>query len=234
MKITRVSNAGILVERKGHRILLDGLNISNIYHYMATVPEEFEALMNSEDLDYLAFTHGHDDHFNAIMTMKYMNAHPKTKVIAPKSTLEKLILCGISEDRMIAAEDIPYGTDFPIVSFKTIHIGAPYKDVCHYSYYLGGEESLLYTGDAIPLFSNYKELEEADLKVSVLAGNYAHVIGAGVRTIRKIIHPEHTIVLHLPDPHYDEEGLYPMTRDSIEHNPDLDIRMMELDEQIIF
>lgn len=232
MKVTRVSNAGILVERDGHRILIDGLNISNIYHYVGTVPEEFDVLMASEDVDYLVFTHVHDDHFNAIMTMKYMDAHPKTKVVAPVSVLEKLLLCGIAKDRMIDAASIPFGTDFPVNAFRTIHIGTPYKDVLHYSYYLGGEETLLYTGDAIPLSSNYKELEETGVHISVLASNYAHVIGAGIRTIRRIIHPEHTLVLHLPDPHYDEEGLYPLTHDSIEHNPDLDIHVMDLDEQV--
>lgn len=232
MKITRISNAGILIENAGAKILLDGFNITNIYHYIGTIPEEYDRLMQApDDIDYLVFTHAHDDHFNAIMVMKYMEKHPATKAIAPETALEKLRICEIAEERLISAETLPLNTNFPVNAFKTVHIGSPYRDVPHYSYYLPGAE-LLFTGDAIPLASNYREFENHVYKITVLASNYAHVIGSGMKTIRNILCPEVTLVLHLPDPAYDEESLHALTADSIAHNRDLDIRILELAQSI--
>lgn len=234
MKLTRVSNAGILVERNRQKILIDGFNSAGVYHYFGTNPDTFAHLCAQVPMDYLLFTHSHDDHFNAVMTMQYLERHDLTKVVAPHTTLEKLQLCGISPERLIAAEDLPLGTDFPVNAFPTVHISAPYRNVVHYSYYLPGEESLLHTGDAIPLKSNYTAFAASGANVSVLAGNYAHIIGAGVRIIRDIIRPNATVVLHLPDPNHDEEHLYQLTRDSVQKNADLSIRLLEMNDTVTY
>ena len=232
MKITRVSNAGILLEIGSRNYLIDAFNTGEVPPYYATDPVLYHELMDAEDENYLVFTHAHPDHFNAVMTMEYLLHHPTTKVIGPEPVLEKLTICGIPRGRMIAAESLAMDPSREISAFKTLHIGAPYRHVVHYSYYISGEQSLLFVGDTTPIKENYKEFLAADPEISVLASNYAHIIGSGSRML-DLLNPEHTVVLHLPDPNGDENHLIEMTDDA-PHKISKDITLLAIKDSISF
>ncbi len=232
MKITRVSNCGILLEIGTRNYLIDGFNTDEVHPYYATDPALYHELMDAEDENYLVFTHAHPDHFNAVMTMEYLYRHEKTKVIGPEPVLEKLTICGIPRDRMIAAEDLHMDPNREISAFRTMHIGAPYRHVIHYSYYISGEESLMFIGDATPIKDNYREFSEFKPHITVLASNYAHIIGSGSRML-DLLDPEHTVVLHLPNPLEDENHLIEMT-DEAAHKIAKDITLLSIKDSISF
>jgi len=232
MKITRVSNCGILLEIGTRNYLIDAFNTDEVHPYYATDPVIYHELMDAEDENYLVFTHAHPDHFNAVMTMEYLNHHNKTMVVGPEPVLEKLSICGISRSRMIAAESLPMVPSREISAFKTLHIGAPYRHVVHYSYYISGEQNLLFVGDATPIKDNYREFCAFSPRLNVLASNYAHIIGSGSRML-ELLNPEHTVVLHLPDPHGDENHLIEMTDDAA-HKLPREITLLAIKDSITF
>lgn len=232
MKITRVSNAGILLEIGSRNYLIDAFNTDEVHPYYATDPVIYHEIMDADDENYLVFTHAHPDHFNAVMTMDYLNHHESTKVIGPEPVLEKLVICGISRDRMISAEDLKMDPKREISAFKTLHIGAPYRHVIHYSYYISGDESLMFVGDATPIKDNYREFSVFKPHISVLASNYAHIIGSGSRML-DLLKPDHTVVLHLPNPCEDENHLIEMTDDAA-HRLIKDITLLSIKDSITF
>ena len=69
MRISRVSNAGVLLELDGVKILLDGFCTGH-GPYLATPAHIRESLMTNPP-DMLAFTHEHPDHFDALAAEYY-------------------------------------------------------------------------------------------------------------------------------------------------------------------
>ena len=69
MRISRVSNAGVLLELDGVKLLLDGFCTGH-GPYLAT-PAHIRESLQADPPDMLAFTHEHEDHFDAQMAENY-------------------------------------------------------------------------------------------------------------------------------------------------------------------
>ena len=135
MRISRVSNAGVLLELDGVKILLDGFCTGH-GPYMATPAHIRESLMTNPP-DMLAFTHEHPDHFDAQMAELY---HKQTlrPVLGPEH-----LPCGTT------SRGIAHGF-VSILPIKSRHIGKEYFHVPHVSYAINGSKSVWFLGDAVP------------------------------------------------------------------------------------
>ena len=74
--ITLLANAGLIVEHAGTRILIDGL-FARQGHPFSTLPTDmYDEMMRGEGLfaqaDYLAFSHGHPDHYDPEAVAQYL------------------------------------------------------------------------------------------------------------------------------------------------------------------
>ena len=156
MRISRVSNAGVLLEFDGVKILLDGFCTGH-GPYLATPAHIRESLMANPP-DMLAFTHEHPDHFDAQMAEQYH-----------KQTLRPVL----------GPENLPFRTTFRGVSLgsvsilpvKSRHIGKEYFDIPHTSYAITGSKTVWFLGDAVP--SQWHGINE---KCDVIIAPFAYAL----------------------------------------------------------
>ena len=156
MRISRVSNAGVLLELDGMRILLDGF-CGCVGPYMATPASMRESLMTNPP-DMLAFTHEHEDHFDAQLAELY---HKQTlrPVLGPenlpfRTSSRGLALGGVS-----------------VMPVKSRHIGKEYFSVPHVSYGIAGSKTVWFLGDAVP--SQWHGIKE---KCDVIIAPFAYAL----------------------------------------------------------
>jgi len=109
-KITYISNEGFLIEAEGGKILIDAL-FGKIDEDWCDSPSEntMELMENSEnpfnDVDIIAITHNHRDHFNESIVVKHLLSNPRGIVICPEQVGEILIKnpdYGAFSDRIVS------------------------------------------------------------------------------------------------------------------------------------
>ena len=156
MILSRVSNAGVLLELDGTKILLDGF-CGTVEPYMAT-PAHIRERLLADPADMLAFTHDHPDHFDGETVNQYR-----------KQTLRPVL----------GPENLPFGTSsrglsvggVSILPVKSRHIGKEYFDVPHVSYAITGSKTLWFLGDAVP--SQWRSVRE---KCDVIIAPFAYAL----------------------------------------------------------
>lgn len=206
MKLTRVSNAGLWVETNGLRFLLDGLHTAAVPPYCGMDPRWEAALFGpGPAADALAFTHAHPDHFDPGLAARYLCCHPQTAVYAGPDVLSALASRGVANPLFPWDAPGPLG----LSAFPTRHIGPQFRDTPHASLVLNGDKRLLFAGDASPVISNFARACEG-FHPDILAAPYAFVLGnAPFRVVRGVVRPEAVLVLHLPLPGQDPDGINP-------------------------
>lgn len=154
-----IANAGILLEYRGTKILIDGLYQVTDNPFSDIPPDILRRLLDGEPpydgVDCLLFTHRHSDHFSAELTLEYtQRRRPKTLLLPP----------GVWESQSwprdyLAEQGIPYvlpscmdeRTLVPGVtvrSFSTRHLDKQYWEVPHSCLLLTlGEKRVLFTAD---------------------------------------------------------------------------------------
>ena len=188
MILSRVSNAGVLLELDGVKILLDGF-CTDIGPYMAT-PAAFRESLLADPPDMLAFTHDHPDHFDGTLVEQYR-----------KQTLRPVL----------GPENLPFGTTFKglamggvsVLPVKSRHIGKEYFHVPHVSFDIEGSKSVWYLGDAVP--SQWHGIKR---KCDVLIAPFAYALSDSAW--RMTCQLADTVVLvHMPLRENDPAQLWP-------------------------
>lgn len=88
-KVTYISNEGFLIEVDGKKVLIDAL-FDEIDEDWCDSPSDsiIELMKKSEypfdNIDIIAITHKHRDHFNESIVVNHLLSNPKVKVICPK------------------------------------------------------------------------------------------------------------------------------------------------------
>ena len=188
MRISRVSNAGVLLDLDGIRILLDGFCTGH-GPYLATPAPIRESLL-ADPPDMLAFTHGHEDHFDALAAEQY---HKQTlrPVLGPENlpngTTTRGIACGWVS----------------VLPIKSRHIGKEYFHIPHVSYDIEGSKTVWFLGDAVP-----SQWHGIDRKCHVLIAPFAYALTESAW--RMTCELADTVVLvHMPLRSNDPAGLWP-------------------------
>ena len=91
---TYLGNEGIMIQNGDSKIVFDPF-FHNSYNHYQLVPEEIrQAIFNNtppyDNIDAIFISHAHGDHFAADDMLKFLKAHPKTKLIAPQQAIDKL------------------------------------------------------------------------------------------------------------------------------------------------
>ena len=188
MRISRVSNAGVLLELDGVKILLDGFCTGH-GPYLATPAHIREGLMTNPP-DMLAFTHEHPDHFDAL-SAEYYHKQTLRPVLGP--------------------EHLPYGTTsrgiahgfVSILPIKSRHIGKEYFHVPHVSYAINGSKSVWFLGDAVP-----SQWHGIDRKCHVLIAPFAYALSDSAWRMTCEL-AEHVVLVHMPLRENDPARLWP-------------------------
>ena len=188
MRISRVSNAGVLLELDGARILLDGFCTGH-GPYLATPAHIRESLMANPP-DMLAFTHEHPDHFDALAAEQYH-----------KQTLRPVL----------GPENLPCGTTtrgvscgwVSVLPIKSRHIGKEYFHIPHVSYDIEGSKTVWFLGDAVP-----SQWHGIDRKCHVLIAPFAYATSESAWRMTCQL-ADHVVLVHMPLKSNDPAGLWP-------------------------
>ena len=188
MLVQRVSNAGVLLDLDGVKILLDGF-CTDEGPYLAT-PEHLAASLMAEPADVLAFTHAHPDHFCAQLAEQYR-----------KQTLRPVL----------GPENLPFGTSskglalggVSILPVKSRHIGKEYFDVPHVSYSIAGSKNVWFLGDAVP--SQWRSVRE---KCDVIIAPFAYALSDSAWQMTCAL-AETVVLVHMPLRENDPASLWP-------------------------
>ena len=188
MRISRVSNAGALIELDGVRILLDGFCTGH-GAYLATPPAMRDQLL-ADPPDMLAFTHEHPDHFDAL-SAEYYHKQTLRPVLGPEH-----LPCGTT------SRGIAHGF-VSILPIKSRHIGKEYFHVPHVSYAINGSKSVWFLGDAVP-----SQWHGIDRKCHVLIAPFAYALSESAWRMTCEL-AEHVVLVHMPLRENDPARLWP-------------------------
>lgn len=159
--VTLIANAGLLLEYRGMKLLLDGI-FSGEGHPFGAIPEElWERELSGQPpfdgVQYLLFTHRHPDHFSLPLTREYLRRNAVKGVLMPERAYggepEEL-----PENGKTARVPLPADAgqavfrlreDISVQVIRTRHLDKRFIEVEHCCYLISfGEKRLLFTGDA--------------------------------------------------------------------------------------
>ena len=211
MRISRVSNAGALIELDGVRILLDGFCTGH-GPYLATPPAIWDQLL-ADPPDMLAFTHEHPDHFDAQMAELY---HKQTlrPVLGPEN-----LPCGTT------SRGIAHGF-VSILPIKSRHIGKEYFHVPHVSYAINGSKSVWFLGDAVP-----SQWHGIDRKCHVLIAPFAYALSESAWRMTCQL-AEHVVLVHMPLRENDPYGLWQQLEQTLDDSSGVQALIPEIGQSI--
>lgn len=189
MLLQRVSNAGVLLQLDGVKLLLDGF-CSTVGPYLAT-PATIRDRLLADPPDALAFTHGHEDHFHAPLAEQYR-----------KQTLRPVL----------GPENLPFGTTsrglavggISILPVKSRHIGKEYFHTPHVSFNIQGSKSVWFMGDAVP--SQWRGVNQ---RAAVIIAPFAYAASDSAWRLTCDLAKEAVVLVHMPLRENDPAGLWP-------------------------
>lgn len=199
MKLTRTANAGILLEMQNLRILLDGV-CKALPPYLGT-PNELRQQLENPYPDIVAFTHGHEDHFDETYAHTYERQTLRS-VIGPESFPKE-------------GGQLTFGS-LKLTAVPSRHIGKV-GELTHVSYIIEGEKCLWFMGDASPLQWRGKALPKPD----VLVMPFAYCTNAGAWAATQKIGAEEYVLLHMPDKAQDPYDLWNLVKQTVGNCPQM-------------
>lgn len=212
MKITQVVNAGLLIEGIEKKILIDGIhNIKT--HEWSTVDDELMDYIiygkgKFQDINYLLFTHQHNDHFNLEKTYEYIRNNKTEKLITTKLNDRHFnntdLLIELNKDYYeIGNIDLD---NTRIKYIKTKHLAHEKVGIDHYVYIIEiDNKNILYLGDADFCKTELIQILK-DIHIDVLIAPFIIVNSTMGRKFVRNVSPEILIINHLPNSEDDKNN----------------------------
>lgn len=211
--VTLIATAGVLLEYKGKKMLIDGIH-SDDRHEFSKVSDELLADMihgkgKFNNVDYLLFTHIHIDHISPKYTMEYMNNNSIKQIFLPLDGGGKFTeLKNFVQKQGVPMRllKMPLGKrysymlneDMGVTVFNALHTNEIYRDIENYCFIVTlGNKNILFTADA-ELDAAYYQKVLGNIKIDVLFVNPLYLNKAEGRAAIKEIHPDKVVVYHMP------------------------------------
>lgn len=237
VSITLIANAGVLVKYRGIKFLIDGLYNDNGHGFSNIPVKLLTKIINGKDefknINYIIFTHNHQDHFSAEYTMEYLKNNDITCIFMPSDGSNAIIeLQNYLKDsyidyrllKMSISDSYCYkvNEDISITIFNTCHMGEQYRSVENYCFLLSlGTKNILFTADADYVLS-YFESPLAGVDVDTVFVNPLFFNNkAGRNVIEQVIRPNKVVIYHIPFPEDEKLQLRKIVeRDMIRYKSD--------------
>ncbi len=175
LKITFISNAGLLIQYHNTTFLLDGL-YGTQGHIFSPIPETclndiFSQKRPFGQVDYLLFSHLHPDHFSEELVADYIEScsvkgicYPDTPGVPTKKLVQAIqknnvycVLLSESTDSSICHID----SHISIRTISTRHLSPDHNDIPHICYLLSfDEKNILFTSDVDYLSETFERLND--------------------------------------------------------------------------
>ena len=179
VKATLLANAGVLLEYRGTRLLIDGIFDKKGHCFSNLSAEQWEGLKAGtgifSGIDYLLFTHEHGDHFSPERTMEYLGCQKPKALFLPKEGSAALralhkqaeslkIPCVLLEGQLCRNTVFKPEEGTRIRAFQTRHLDKSFWDVPHFWYLLEfGGKKLFFTADVDFTYETFSALQGVQL-----------------------------------------------------------------------
>jgi len=94
LTLTYVANMGVLLTSGATKVLIDALFDKPNPDYRAPAPETLDRIMTGaapfDGVDLVLVTHGHPDHFDPDLALRYLEARPEPLLAAPADAVEAM------------------------------------------------------------------------------------------------------------------------------------------------
>lgn len=219
LKLTYLCNAGVMIEDAQHKLLIDFFCVSNKNGlYRPLDPSILESIQSGQPpfdrVQFLMFTHDHDDHFSADLTSCILENKQDINIISTNQIIERINYmqgaandCGTSDFKITASQSI-YFNSLSITIYPLLHSGAKYKEDQHLAFLINlNGKTVFHVGDASVDESNYNALNLNETDIDLLIAPFPYVgTPSGHKIIKDFIKPKKIAVVHLPRPEADKEG----------------------------
>jgi L-ascorbate metabolism protein UlaG (beta-lactamase superfamily) len=229
-EITYVANQGFILESNNKKIIIDGLFNKIDGNWCHSPSDEIlKKINNSEypfnEIDVIAITHVHRDHFNRDIVSNYMLNNSETLILCPKQVeqdLEKTkdyhkfknrvtsITPDINTDTNIILAGIPIRvmrlehSHYPIADTVLGEMVNKHRDIENSGYFfdLNGIK-IFHCGDTNPLneeeYSTYNLVEDV-VDIAFLERLFMSYGEESINIMNKYINPDHIVLMHIaPD-----------------------------------
>lgn len=223
-----IANAGILLEYRDTKILVDGLYRVTDNPFSDIPPDVLRRLLDGEPpydgVDWLLFTHRHSDHFSAELALEYARRRRPRGLLLPPGDWEaqSRLRARLAELRVPCAlpgggEERTLAPGVTVRSLLTRHLDRQYWEVPHACLLLTlGEKRVLFTADADYTLETFPGLPPLDaVFVNPL---FFRALRAG-RFFRGSLPAKAVCVYHIPFPEDDRGRMRPALKRDVERWP---------------
>lgn len=244
IQVTLAANAGVLLRVRNTSILIDALFADTSGCGLS--PETRERLMSYlppfDEVDYVLFTHLHEDHFSEDMTRTFLRRHTVKGLMLPVSerlerqgffdfVRETGTPCSVLSGQIVKTV-FTLSDEVQVSAFRTLHLDEKYHYVLHFCYLIAcGGKRLLFTSDADYTRETFSFLGEEPLRAA-----FVNPLFFSDLQRRRFFHgtlPAETIVVyHLPFPAGNGEQLQQMFSRSLRAWPESGPPVIVLDREL--
>lgn len=223
VKVTFLANAGVLLEYRGVKLLIDGIYDERGHCFSNLSAEQWEDLKAGKgafaQIDYLLFTHGHGDHFSPRRVLEYLEQQrPKAIFLPMRGSVELNLLRKKIEEKKIPCVLLDASTckntvfrpkeDIHIRVLPTRHLDRIYWDVPHFCYFLElGEKKLLFTADVDFTWESFPQLRDVKLDAVFVNPLLMHSKEGRKLLTEGALRAKWRIVYHIPFLGEDQMGI---------------------------
>lgn len=247
--MTLLASTGMLIEADGVKFLIDGLHKKISTTFSGLSAEVFADLCEGkkelyQNINYLIFTHLHEDHFSAEYTEKYLESNKVEGFFAPEILKDKYIsLHNMVEQNSEQSYyfDLSLGEkqtirlldNLSIEVFSAVHAGDQYADVENYCYLINFAGRKLFIISDSDYDSEYfsKMLKNKDIEAAFINPLFLNN-KRGREVITEALKADRLIVYHLPFADDDKYRMRNMVKRDSEkykdHLPEINILWNEL------
>ena len=215
---TYIGNEGVMITEGDTKVLFDPF-FHNSYNTYQLVPDEIrKAMFNGtapyDGIEAIFISHAHGDHFSAEDVLRYLKAHPKTKLIAPQQAIDMLQQLPDSAAVMSQTEgiklkfgDAPVAIqlkDLQIDAVRIPHAGWPQRaNVSNlvFRVTLNDRMTVMHLGDADPDDIHYQPFAahwQARVTHTAFPPYWFLTREAGLKILRERLNTQHHIGVHVP------------------------------------
>jgi L-ascorbate metabolism protein UlaG (beta-lactamase superfamily) len=242
--ILYVSNAGVLLETGGFKVVVDALNMPTPSLFRE-IPYAFEcALMDGEPpfdgVGLMLVTHAHSDHMDPVKVAAYAKAHPEVPIVSTAQAIKVLRSHAPRADNLVALEPRLLEAEafehdgLELTAISLIHDGKQYADVDNLAFVFTGDRLVRHVGDASSCRENLQALAELGTGGTLVAPFPYLAIDSAFALTREILAPERFFAVHLPRPDKDRWNWIKGARRAAEkHQGEMELCLAE-SEGIVF
>lgn len=244
IQVTLAANAGVLLRVRNTSILIDALFADT--SGCGPSPETRERLLCGlppfDEVDYVLFTHLHQDHFSEDVTREFLfHRRVKGLMLPASERREKQSFFDFVKETgtpcLVLGEHtaktvLRLSPDVRVTAFRTLHLDEKYHAVLHFCYLIAcGGKRLLFTSDADYTRETFSFLGEEPLRAAFVNPLFFSDLQRR-RFFHGTLPAEAIVVYHLPFPGENGEQLQQMFSRSLRVWPESGPPVIVLDREL--